>query len=179
VKSYPSGRGIIGYEILRRVQRWEVPGHPLDPRTERAVLGAPEKTYVIPPGIDVFELGIIDRPGPHELLPIDEVGKPHWDEVVHVLVTEALARGQRELLLRAYRALCTAIQEADALETDVAAWSSRGKAHPIFGMLRLATIDVWTSLRRPGERLDERELDTLHAKVARRVATRIGAHVVD
>ena len=145
---------------------------------ECAVLGAPERTYVVPPGVDVFELGIIDRPGPHELLPIDEVGKPHWDEVVHVLVTEALAHGQRELLLRAFRALCRTIREAGELETDVAAWSRRGKAHPIFGMLRLATIDVWASLRRPGQRLGERELDTLHAKVARRVATRIGAHVV-
>ncbi|MEO7729903.1 MAG: hypothetical protein ABIY55_02945 [Kofleriaceae bacterium] len=146
---------------------------------ERAVLGAREKTYVVPPGVDVFELGIIDRPGPHELLPIDEVGKPHWAEVVHVLVTEALAHGQRELLLRAYRALCKAIQEADALDADLAAWSRRGKTHPIFGMLRLATIDVWASLRRPGQRLGDLELDALHAKVARLVATRIGAHVVD
>jgi hypothetical protein len=179
VKSNQSGRCIIGYEILRRVQRWEVPGYPLDPRLERAALGAPEKTYVVPLGIDVFELGIIDRPGPHELLPIDEVGKPHWDAVVHMLVTEALAHGQRELLLRAFRALCRAIQEADALETDVAAWSRRGKTHPIFGMLRLATIDVWALLRRPGAPLGDHELDTLHATVARGVATRIGAHVVD
>jgi len=143
------------------------------------VLGAHEKTYVVPPGIDVFELGIIDRAGPHELLPIDERGKPHWNEVVHLLVTEALARDQRELLLRTFGALCRAIREAEVLEMDVIAWSRRGETHPIFGMIRLATIDVWASLRRPGEPLDQRGLDALHAQVARRVAKRIEAHLID
>lgn len=94
---------IIGYEILRRVERWEVPVHPLDPNKERAVLGARDKKYILPPGIDLFELGLIDRPGPHELLPIDEHDAPCWDGVVHVLVTEAQAERQRKLLLCGYR----------------------------------------------------------------------------
>jgi hypothetical protein len=169
---------IIGYEILRRVGRWEVPGHPLDPRTERAVLGARERQYLVPPGVDVFELGLIDRPGPHELLPIDEDSRPHWDDVVHLLVTEAQAGRQRERLLRAYRALRGMIVEADELVASVAEWSARREAHPVFGMLCLATIDVWTARRGPGP-LGERELDALHAEVARRVASRICARLLD
>jgi hypothetical protein len=175
VTAKQSGPRIIGHEVLRRVARWEVPGHPLDPRKERAVLGAREKTYLVPPGIDVFELGIISRSGPHELLPIDEGGKPHWDGVVHLLVTEARAEAQRGLLLRAYRALHAAIREGAELDADITAWSRRGATHPIFGILRLATVDVWAARRRPCAPLGEGELDTLHAEVARRVATRIHA----
>jgi hypothetical protein len=109
------------------------------------------------------------------LLPIDEDGRPHWDGVVDVLVTEALAEGQRALLLRAYRALRSAVRVGEALDADITERSRRGETHPIFGMLRLATIDVWAARRRLGAPLAERELDALHAEVARRVAKRIGA----
>jgi hypothetical protein len=82
------------------------PGNPLDPRRDRAVLGAQEKRYLVPPDVDVFELGLIDRPGLHELLPIDPNDKPLWDVVIDLLVSEAEAARQRELLRMAYRTLC-------------------------------------------------------------------------
>jgi hypothetical protein len=169
---------VVGYEILRRVEPGELPGNPLDPRTDRAVLGAPEKRYLVPPDVDVLELGLIDRPGRHELLPVDEDDKPLWDDVIHLLVSEAEAARQRELLRMAYRALCGMIAEADELEASVAERSRRREAHPVFGMLRLATIDVWAARRRGLGQLGVRELDALHAEVARRVAVRIGARVV-
>jgi hypothetical protein len=178
VKANRSRPRIVGYEILRRVEPGEVPGYPLDPRKDRAVLGAGEKRYLVPPDVDVFELGLIDRPGPHELLPIDENDKPLWDDVIHLLVGEAEAARQRELLRKAYRALCGMIAEADELESSVAEWSRRRETHPVFGMLRLATIDVWAARRRGLGQLGVRELDALHAEVARRGAARIRAHLV-
>jgi hypothetical protein len=177
VKTKRSRPRIVGYEILRRVERWEVPGYPLDPRKDRAVLGAGDRRYLVPPDVDVFELGVIDRPGPHELLPVDENDKPLWDDVIHLLVGEAEAARQRELLRKAYRALCEMIAEADELEASVAEWSRRREAHPVFGMLRLATIDVWAARRRGLGQLGVRELDSLHAEVARRVAARIRSHL--
>jgi hypothetical protein len=178
VKTKRSSPRIIGYEILRRVEPGEVPGYPLDPRKDRAVLGAREKKYLVPPDVDVFELGLIDRPGPHELLPIDQNDKPLWDDVIYLLVSEAEATRQRELLRMAYRALCGMIVEADELEASVAEWSRRREAHPIFGMLRLATIDVWAARRRGQGQISVRERHVLHAEVARRVAAQILAHFV-
>jgi hypothetical protein len=178
VKTKRSRPRIVGYEILRRVEPGEVSGHPLDPRKDRAVLGAREKRYLVPPDVDVFELGLIDRPGPHELLPIDENDRPLWDDVIHLLVGEAEAARQRELLRMAYRALCGMIVEADELEASVAEQSRRREAHPIFGMLRLAMIEVWAARRRGLAQFGVRELAALHAEVARRVAARIRAHVV-
>jgi hypothetical protein len=178
VKTKRSRPRIVGYEILRRVEPGEVPGSSLDPKKDRAVLGALERKYVVPPDVDVFELGLLDRPGPHELLPIDKNDKPLWDDVIHLLVSEAEAARQRELLLMAYRALCGMIAEADELEASVAEQSRRREPHPVFGMLRLATIDVWAARRRGLGQLGVRELKVLHAEVARRVAARIGAHLV-
>jgi len=178
VKAKRSGPRIVGYEILRRVESGEVSGYPLDPRKDRAVLGAQEQRYLVPPDVDVFELGLIDRPGPHALLPIDEDDRPLWDDVIDLLVSEAEATRQRELLRKAYRTLCATIAEADELAASVDEWSRRGEAHPIFGMLRLATIDVWAARRRGMGQLGVGELGALHAEVARRVAARIRAHVV-
>jgi hypothetical protein len=178
VKAKHSRPRIVGYEILRRVEPWEVPGYPLDPRRDRAVLGAQEKRYLIPPDVDVFELGLIDRPGLHELLPIDPSDKPLWDAVIDLLVSEAEAARQRELLRMAYRTLCGMIAEADELEASVSEWSRRREAHPVFGMLRLATIDVWAARRQGLGQLNTRELHALHAEVARRVAARIRAHPI-
>jgi hypothetical protein len=45
-------------------------------------------------------------------------------------------------------------------------------------MLRLAMIDVWAARRRDVGQLGVRELDSLHAEVARRVAAQIRAHLV-
>jgi hypothetical protein len=91
---------IVGYEILRRVTQADVPGYPLNPRMERAVLGAPARKYLVPLGIDLFELGLISLAGRYELLPVTADEKPLWGEIVHLVVTEAQAAGQRELLLR-------------------------------------------------------------------------------
>jgi hypothetical protein len=170
---------IVGYEILRKVEPAELPeGYSVNPRTERAVLGARDRAYLIPPGIDVLELGVIQSAGRFELLPIDVGGKPLWDQVVDLIVTDAEAERQRGILLRAYRAVLALILEADELESSVAEWSRRRETHPVFGMLRLETIEVWKSKRRGSDPLDERELDALHQDVARRVAARIGAHVI-
>jgi len=70
------------------------------------------------------------------------------------------------------------IAEADELEASVAERSRRREAHPVFGMLRLAMIDVWAARRRDLGQLGVRELHFLHAEVARRVAAQIRAHLV-
>jgi hypothetical protein len=153
-------------------------GYTLSPRSERAVLGAYEGRYLVPPGIDVLELGIIDTAGQFELLPIVHGDKPLWDEVTHLLVTAAEAERQRGLVLRSYRALCARIAEADSLRSSVAEWSRRRAAHPVFGTIRFETIAVWKSMRHGTEALVELELDRLHAEVARRVAVKIRARLV-
>jgi hypothetical protein len=169
---------VLGYEILRRVKPCEVPGHPVDPRTERAVLGTWSATYLVPPGIDVFELGLIDSAGHFELLPITPEDKPLWDEVVELFVSDAQAERQRAILMRSYRALHAMIQEADELEASIAEWARYGiGAHPVFGMLRLAAIAVWKAKRRGRAPLTEREFEVLHTHVARRVAAKIRAHI--
>jgi hypothetical protein len=169
---------VIGCEILRRVEPAELPGHSVNRRTDRVVLGPWSRQYLVPPVLDLFELGLVDTAGNYELLPVTADGKPLWDEVVHVLVTTAQAERQRGILMRSYRALHAMILEADELEASVVEWSGRGATHPVFGMLRLATIDVWTARRRRGEPLSEADLDVLHAAVARQVAAKIGAHVI-
>jgi len=170
---------LLGHEILRRVRRAGVPaGLPLDPRRDRAVLGAREGRYLVPPGIDVLELGLIDAAGEYELLPIDRRDKPLWDEVTHLLVTAAEAERQLGIVMRSYRALCGRIAEADVLQSSVAEWSKRRAAHPVFGLIRLETVETWRSMRRETGAPDERELERLHAQVAGRVARRIRATLV-
>jgi hypothetical protein len=175
VKANASQPSLIGYEILRRVEQAEVPGYPLNPDTQRAVLGTRAGQYVVPPGIDVFELGLLDTPGQFELLPITLDEKPLWDDVIHVLVTETQAEHQRSILFRSYQALHDLIIESDELDASITEWSARGATHPIFGMLRHATINVWKANRHGHEPLSERELDALHDRVARQVAAQINA----
>jgi hypothetical protein len=96
----------MGYEILRRLTRAEMSRYPsLDFRTQRAVLGTRSAKYLIPLGIDLFELGLIDTPGRFELLPVTADEKPLWGAVIQLLVSEAEADRQADLLLRSYRAL--------------------------------------------------------------------------
>lgn len=174
-----SNRKLLGHEILRRVSRSEVPpGFLLDPQRERAVLGARGGSYLVPPGIDILELGVIDRAGHFELLPIDLDGRPVWSEVTNLIVTEPQAERQRQIVLRSFAALHAMIAEAAFLEESVAEWSGRGETHPVFGMIRLETIEVWKAMRRPTEPLSEAELERLHAEVARRVAKRIRARII-
>jgi hypothetical protein len=151
---------------------------PVDPKRERAVLGSPAGRYLVPPGIDLFELGVIARAGRYELLPIDVADRPLWHAIIDVMVTEDEALRQRRLLLRCYRTLYATIREADALDAEVTAWRSRGEMHPIFWMLRVETIEVWKHRRRTSEPLRDRDLDLRHAAVARRVATRIEAPLI-
>jgi hypothetical protein len=173
---------VIGYEILRRFPQegdtMVAFDPPIDARLERAVLGAPGGRYLVPPGIDLFELGLIARAGRYELLPIDVADRPLWHAITDVMVTEGEALRQRRLLLCCYRALHATIREADALDADVTAWRSRGEMHPIFWMLRVETIEVWKQRRRISEPIKDRDLDLLHAAVAGRVATRIEAQLV-
>lgn len=170
---------LLGHEILRRVTRAEVPAnYPLNPRSDRAVLGALEGRYLVPPGIDVLELGLIDTAGRFELLPIDRRDKPLWDQVTHLLISDAEAERQREIVLSTYRVLCARITEAEQLRSSVAEWSRSRVAHPVFGTIRFETVATWRSRRHGTEPLGERVLDRLRAEVARRVAARIGARLV-
>ena len=170
---------LLGHEILRRVTRADVPAkYPLSPRSDRAVLGALEGRYLVPPGIDVLELGLIDTAGRFELLPIDRRDKPLWDQVTHLLISDAEAERQREIVLSTYRALCARIIEAEQLRSSVAEWSRSRVAHPVFGTIRFETIATWGSRRHGTEPLGARALDRLRAEVARRVAARIGATLV-
>ena len=169
---------VIGYEILRRVERAELSGYPLNPRTARAVLGARNRRYLVPPGIDLFELGLLDTAGRYELLPIDVDDKPLWDEVVHLVVSDAQVERQRQILRRSYRALHAIIWEASKLESSIAEWSRRGETHPVFGMLRLETIEVWKSMRHEIEPLNESRLGSLRARVVHQVAASVRAHII-
>jgi hypothetical protein len=170
---------LLGHEILQRVGRAEVPAeYPLNSRTDRAVLGSREGRYLVPPGIDVLQLGLIATAGAFELLPIDRRDKPLWNEVTHVLVTPAEVERQYAIVLRSYRVLCDRIVEAEELRASVVDWSRRRVAHPVFGTIRFETIATWKSMRRGTEPLGERALGRLHAEVARRVAARIGARLV-
>jgi hypothetical protein len=178
-EAHVTNRKLLGHEILRRVSPAEVPpGFLLDPKNERAVLGAPGGSYLVPPGIDVLELGLIARPGRFELLPIALDGRPVWDEVTNLIVTKAQAERQREIVLRSFAALRAMIAEGAYLEVSVTEWSARGETHPVFGMIRLETIETWKALRRGTEPLSEAELERLHAEVARRVAKRIRARII-
>lgn len=170
------GHDVIGYEILRRVRPSEVPGFPLDP-SHRGVLGTYSGKYLVPPGIDLLELGLIDSPGAYHLLPIDSNETPLWDAVIDVIVSEKQAKEQRKILFRSYDALHDMIVEADELEANITEWSQHGKTHPIFGLLRLEIIEVW-KLHRGNQLLSERHRAMLHARVAQGVARKIGAHVM-
>ena len=104
--------------------------------------------------------------------------KPLWDQVTHLLISDAEAERQREIVLSTYRALCARITEAEQLRSSVAEWSRSRVAHPVFGTIRFETIATWRSRRHGTEPLGERVLDRLRAEVARRVAVRIGARMV-
>jgi hypothetical protein len=170
---------LLGHEILRRVTRPDVAAnYPLNPRLDRAVLGALEGRYLVPPGIDVLELGLIDSAGRFDLLPIDRPDKPLWDQVTHLLISDAEAARQQAIVLRSYGVLCDRIAEAEELRSSVADWSRRRVAHPVFGTIRFETIATWRSRRDGTEPLGERVLDHLRTEVVRRVAARIGARLV-
>jgi hypothetical protein len=173
---------VIGYEILRPFPHGNGSAVPFDPpsrrKHERAVLGPPDGRYLLPLGVDLFELGLIARAGRYELLPIDVADNPLWHAVTDVMVTPDEALRQRRLLLRCYRTLHATIREADALEAEVIARRNRGEMHPVFWMLRLETIEIWKQRRRGSEPITDRDLDLFHAAVARRVATRIEAHLI-
>ena len=94
------------------------------------------------------------------------------------MVTRAQAERQRSILLRSYGALRAIIAEAALLEKSIEEWSRRRAGHPVFGIIRLETIETWKSRRRGTAPLSEAEIDRLHAEVARGVARRIGAHII-
>jgi hypothetical protein len=48
----------------------------------------------------------------------------------------------------------------------------------VYGTIRFETVATWKSMRHGTEPLTEGELARLHAEVVRRVAARIGAHLV-
>jgi hypothetical protein len=174
VRAKASKPRVAGYHILRRVKPQEAPWYPLDPQVEYAILGTVRASYFVPAGIDVFELGLIDRAGPFELLPIMSSREVLWDQTIRLLVTQAQAERQCAIVMRSYRALRGMLREAEWLEASVAEWTRSGTGpHPVFGLLRLAMIAVWKAKRRGCAPLSEDELDALHALVARRVAIKI------
>jgi hypothetical protein len=170
---------LIGYEILRRVRREDVPPDvQFNPRTHRAVLGALCRRYLAPPGIDVLELGLIDTAGRFDLLPIGFDDRPLWDEAIHLLVTNDQAERQVDILLRSYRALVALLPEASVLHANATEWARRDATHPVFGVLRHEMIEVWRLMRNGTEPLGEPEFNVLHASVGQRVAARIRERLV-
>lgn len=173
-----SERRLIGHEILKRVAQADFPRYPVNPLTTRGVLGACGERYLIPPGVDPLELGLIQVPGNYVLLPVDTDDTPMWDAVVNFQVTEAQAVRQRQLLMRSYQALHDMIGEADELDASVSEWSRCGRTHPVFGMLRLEIIRAWVESGHEAGPLSAAERIALDRSAAVRVAARIRAHVV-
>jgi hypothetical protein len=143
-----------------------------DVKAERAVLGTYAASYLVPVEVDLFELGLVTEAGIYELLPIDLDGRAIWNEVTDLMVTKKQARQQREILLSFYRTLLETMPDmAPTLENEIYDLSRRGIAHAVFGLLRLAAIDTWRTMRHTAKPLDAREQHRLYGEVARRVAS--------
>lgn len=169
---HPPGSRIIGCEIHRKVAQSEIPSHlALKARETRGVLGKDGYKYVVPPGVDPLELGVIVSAGQFELVPITFDGNPLWHETINLLVTEDQAARQRSIVMSFYHALLDHMPyDAPDLEAGVQAEAKRGETHAIFGLLRRAAIETWAEHRVGSDPLDEPQRERLHAGVARRTA---------
>jgi hypothetical protein len=168
--SDPPTTQIAGYQIARRVTQDEIPSStPFPAKDAVGVLGSGGAPYSVPPGVDVFELGIIANPGRFLLIPNNAHGETLWDQTVDLLVTEEQAVAQREIIERFYDALLAQIPyDAADLEAGVASSSERRKRHPVFDVLCRAALETWSTERRPAEPLDDIERKRLELAVARR-----------
>lgn len=168
----PSGSRIIGHEIHRKVVQSEIPSYlSLKPQEVRGVLGKDGYKYIIPPGIDPLELGVIVNAGQFDLVPIDRENHPLWNESINLLVTEDQAVRQRNIVMDFYHALLDHIpHDAPDLEAGVQAEAKLGGTHAIFGFLRRAAIETWAEHRSQSVLLDDHEYERLLAGVARRTA---------
>lgn len=168
----PSGSEIIGHEIHRKVAQSEIPSHlSLKAHEVRGVLGADGYKYIIPPGIDPLELGVIVNAGQFDMVPVDRENKPLWNESINLLVTEDQAAQQRTIVMYLYHALLDYLpHDASDLEAGVQAEAQHGGTHPIFGLLRRAAIETWAEHRGEAAVLGDDERERLYAGVARRTA---------
>jgi hypothetical protein len=160
---------IRGYEILRKVRKEEVPA---DIPLNKGLRGS--YGYLVPPGIDLLELGLIHKAGHYELLPIDADDKPLWDEVTNLIITESQAAEQIEITFAAARALLDLMPD-DAADLDIMLQGKYPDFRPsLLFLLGEAAVDTWTELRRGSAPLDEAERLRLQAAVTRRVAAYLG-----
>jgi hypothetical protein len=170
--SQPPAPRIVGYWIGRKVTQSEIPTT-ISVKAKDAVgmLGHGDTQYVVPPGVDVLELGLVANPGQFVLIPFSDDQNSLWDQTHTLLVTEEQAAVQRDINARFYAALLAQLPyDASDLESAVAESRKLGKLHPIFGLLRQAATDTWAAERRPSEQLDDNERNRLDIAVARRAA---------
>lgn len=156
---------IRGYEILRKLTRVDVPPHFQLDKKHRGSYG-----FLIPSQIDPLELGLIQNPGHFELLPIQTDGKPLWDEVTDLIVTEDQAAQQIDIASRFARALFDLLPSDAADLDDILNGASPPGRLSLLSLLGQAAVDTWTELRRGSAPLDEPERLRLQSAVAERVA---------
>lgn len=161
---------IIGYQIGRKVDQDEIPSTvPDKARDLVGMLGFDGASYMVAPGVDVLELGVIANPGNFLLLPLNAYKEPLWKETVTLIVTPEQAAVQRNINARFFAALLAELpHDAADLEAGVASLSERGRVHPIFDAIRRAALETWAQERRVDAPLDDAERRRLDAAVARR-----------
>jgi hypothetical protein len=163
---------IIGYEIGRRPKLAEIPPELRDQASELvAFMGSGGQHYIIPPGVDPLEIGVVASPGDYVLLPIDENGQPIWEHVKELHVTRAQADRQAEILTR-FRGACLNALPYDAADimAGIEDSTKRGATPALLGIVRLAALDVWRRERTAGERITPALASRLDALVGRRAA---------
>jgi hypothetical protein len=170
--SRPPTSRIVGYMIGRKVNQSEIPSTiPVKARDVVGLLGHGDMQYMVPPGVDILELGVIAQPGQFVLIPCNADHRSLWDETVTLVVTAEQAAVQRGITTRFYEALLAHLpHDADDLKAGVAVNSEREKLHPVFGFLRRAAIETWARERRASDPLDEAERKRLDVAVACRAA---------
>lgn len=163
---------IIGYEIGRRPKLAEIPQELRDRASELlAFMGSDDRNYLIPPGVDPLELGVVATPGEYMLLPINDRREPIWQHLKELHVTRAQADRQLEILTRFRRACLDALpHDAADLEAAIEEATRLGEPHALLGIVRTAAIDVWQRERAAGEPLTPKLAARLDAQVGRRAA---------
>lgn len=156
---------IVGYEILREMRPIEFPsGFTKDPRRVGPVYFT--QGYVVPPGVNPLELGLLSSPGLFQLLPVDAMGSLYWNDAIDLPVTKEEATRQTKILLRSYHALLDALPY-DAVEIDEAVEAAlhAHEEHYILALVRKATIGLWAD--QPKE-LKGSASERISARVAQR-----------
>jgi hypothetical protein len=170
--SGPPPTRIVGYKIGRKMTQSEIPSTiPVKAKDAVGLLGYGNMQYIIPPGVDVLELGVIANAGQFILIPYDAYRKTLWDQTITLVVTKEQAYAQRRINARFYAALLVQLpHDAADLEAGVADNRERDERHPVFDLLRRAATEIWATERRSTKPLDDGERERLDVAVARRAA---------